>query len=279
MSWGSSLYWYHVFFSLSSAIKEVDFSFDIETVNDSDAKDSRPDVSVAHIIGGTIRMPTMEDVKERYKGKEVDLQSQLNRLISQYTARAGIKIIHRCGVLIGEFKRVPARTEADIIGLEPTDLLDDDNTEDGSNAEEDSEDIEWRVRLSASLLEAVQDTMRYCAIHFLIHPFASEIIALASAGPFWKWATVKKEQVPSFNWLTGLLVESPENDELHVDFIAMFDEISPDYFVLATAESDAQIDKMRSVIFRLINHPDPSTLPIDFNFTLIPDAPKAASVP
>ena len=98
-------------------------------MNDSDAKDSRPDVSVAHIVGGTIRMPTMEDVQERYKGKEIDLQLQLNRLISQYTARAGIKIIHRCGVLIGEFKRVPARTEADIIGLESTDLL-IDNAED-----------------------------------------------------------------------------------------------------------------------------------------------------
>ena len=245
-------------------------------MNDSDAKDSRPDVSVAHIVGGTIRMPTMEDVQERYKGKEVDLQSQLNRLISQYTARAGIKIIHRCGILIGEFKRVPARTEADIIGLESTDLLVGDNTEDGLNTED--EDIDWRVRLSASLLEAVEDTMRYCAIHFLIHPFASDIIALASAGPFWKWATVKREQVPSFNWLTGLLVESTENDELRANFVAMFDQIPPGYLVLATAESDAQIDKMRNMMFHLINHPDPLSLPTDFDFTLIPDAPKAASL-
>ena len=255
----------------------MDFSFDIATVNDSDAKDSRPDVSVAHIVGGTIRIPTMEDVQERYKEKDVDLQSQLNRLISQHTARAGIKIIHRCGVLIGEFKRVPARTEADIIGLESTDLLVSDNAEDGLNAE--GEDIDWRVRLSASLLEAVEDTMRYCAIHFLIHPFASEIIALASAGPFWKWATVKKEQVPSFNWLTGLLVESLENDELRVDFVTMFDQIPPGYLVLATAESDAQINKMRNMMFQLINHPDPLTLPNDFDFTLIPDMSKAASLP
>ena len=221
-------------------------------------------------------MPTMEDVQERYEGDEVDLQMQLNRLISQYTARAGIKIIHRCGVLIGEFKRVPARTEADIIGLESTDLLVGDDAEGGSNAED--EDIDWSARLNTSLLEAIEDTMRYCAIHFLIHPFASEIIALASAGPFWKWATVKKEQVPSFNWLTGLPVESPENVELRVDFVALFDQISPDYFVLATAESDAQINNMRNMMFNLIDHPDPSTLPTDFGFTLIPDAPKAASL-
>ena len=245
-------------------------------MNDSDAKDSRPDVSVAHIVGGTIRMPTMEDVQERYKGKEIDLQLQLNRLISQYTARAGIKIIHRCGVLIGEFKRVPARTEADIIGLESTDLL-IDNAEDCSNTGD--KDIDWPARLSASLLEAIEDSMRYCAIHFLIHPFASEIIALASAGPFCKWATVKKEQVPSFNWLTGLPVEFPENDELRVDFVTLFDQIHPDYLVLATAESDAEINKMRNIMFNIINlnHPDFPTLPTDFGFMLIPDAPKGAS--
>ena len=102
-------------------------------------------------------------------------------------------------VLIGEFKRVPAPTQADIIGLESTDLLVGDNAEDGSN-----EDIDWLAWLSTSLLGAIEDAMRYCAIHFLIHPFAPEIIALASSGPFWKWATVKKEQVPSFNWLSGL---------------------------------------------------------------------------
>ena len=85
----------HLFIFITPAeIKEVDFSFDIATVNDSDAKDSRPDVSAAHIVRGTIRMPTMDGVQERYKGKEVDLQSQLNQPISRYTARAGIKIIH-----------------------------------------------------------------------------------------------------------------------------------------------------------------------------------------
>ena len=72
----------HLFILITSAeIKEVDFSFEIATVNDSDAKDSRPDVSAAHIVGGTIRMPTMEDVQERSKGKEVDLHSQLERCI------------------------------------------------------------------------------------------------------------------------------------------------------------------------------------------------------
>jgi hypothetical protein len=168
-----------------AAVNEVDFSFDISTVNDADAKDLRPDVSVAHIIGGIIRRPTMQDVRERYTLEGVDdLNRQLKRFISQYTARAGIKIVHRCGVLIGEYKRAPARTEADIIGIEVTDLLAPDDAEDVSNT--DSEDIDWEVKLRLLLDEAIEDTMRYCAIHFVIYPLASEIIALASAGPFWQ---------------------------------------------------------------------------------------------
>lgn len=65
-------------------------------------------MSIAHIVGGSVPLPTMEEVQERYSGEEVDLHRNLKRLISQYTARAGIKIVHRRGVLIGEFKRVPA---------------------------------------------------------------------------------------------------------------------------------------------------------------------------
>jgi len=186
-----------------AAVKEVDFSFDVGTVTDSDAKDSRPDVSVAHIVGGTICRPTMQDVRECYTPEGVDdLNRQLKRLISQYTARAGIKIVHRCGVLIGEFKRAPARAQADIIGIEVTDLLAPDDAGDVSN----TGDIDWEAKLHLLLEEAIEDTMRCCAIHFVIYPLASEVVALASAGPFWQWATVRKEQVPSFDWLTGLTV-------------------------------------------------------------------------
>ena len=254
---------------------ELSFSFDISTVNDSDAKDSRPDVSVAHIVGGTIRQPTMQDVQERYTSEGADgLNRHLKRLISQYTARAGIKIVHRCGVLIGEFKRAPARTEADIIGIEVTDLLTDDaDSEEVSNAGV----IDWEFKLRLLLDEAIEDTMRYCAIHFVIYPLALEVIALASAGPFWQWATVKREQVPSFDWLTGLTVVSEENNQMRDDFVALFYQHSLDYYILTTAESDAQINEMRNVMFNLINdsHHDYPTFPTDFSFTLIPDEPKA----
>jgi len=257
-----------------TVVNEVEFSFDISTVNDSDAKDSRPDVSVAHIVGGTIRQPTIQDVQERYTPEGVDdLNRHLKRLTSQYTARAGIKIVHRCGVLIGEFKRAPARAEADIIGIEVTDLLTPDDAEEVSN----TVDIDWESKLRFLLDEAIEDTMRYCAIHFVIYPLASEVIALASAGPFWQWATVKRDQVPSFDWLTGLTVVSQENDQLRDDFVALFDQHSLDYYVLTTAESDTQINVMRNVMFNLINdsHHDYPTFPTDFSFTLIPDEPKA----
>jgi len=56
----------------------------------------------------------------------------------------------------------------------------------------------------------------------------------------------------SFDWLTGLPVESEENDQLWVNFCALFDQLSPNYFVLATPESDAQINfEMRNMMFDL----------------------------
>ncbi|KIJ89688.1 hypothetical protein K443DRAFT_117642 [Laccaria amethystina LaAM-08-1] len=254
----------------------VSFSFDTCTVSDSDAKDSRPDISVIHIVGGTMQKPTIEDVRERYRKKGVDEKSQLNHLLSQYIARAGIKIVHRCVVLIGEFKRAPARAEfkrapgqaeADVV----TNIL---------NAEEVPDDVDaltagdWEAKLQVLLKEAIEDTMRYCAIHFIIYPSASEVIALASAGPFWQWATIRREQVPLFEWLSGLTVESEENEELRNNFNASFGH---DYYVLTTAESDDQINKMRNVMFKLINnsHQEYPTFPTDFGFTLIPDKPKA----
>jgi hypothetical protein len=72
-------------------------------------------------------------------------------------------------------------------------------------------------------------------------------------------------------------VESEENDQLRVDFCALFDQISPNYFVLATPEADAQINEIRNMMFDLINgfHSHYPPFPTDFDFTLIPDAPKS----
>ena len=249
-------------------------------MNDPDAKDLRPDVSVTHIVGGTIRSPTMQDVQERYPSN-VDQDKQLGLLHSQHVARAGIKTVHQCGVLIGEFKRAPPRAETDVVDLETTDLPVADDAEDVSSPGG------WLDNLCILLAEAIWDTMLYSAIYFsfVAEPSASEVIALASAGPFWKWAIVKKEQVPSFNWLTKLPVESQENDQLQVEFVALFDQPSesPIHYVLTTEKSDQQINKMRTAMFDLINsyshYNDPTLkLPTGFDFELIPDAPKTESL-
>ena len=71
-----------------------------------------------------------------------------------------------------------------------------------------------------------------------------------------------------FDWITGPAVTSQENDQVRVDFVALFDQY---YFVLATpeSESDAQINKMCNVMFHFINdfHSDYSAFPTDFGFT------------
>ena len=59
--------------------------------------------------------------------------------------------------------------------------------------------------------------------------------------------------------------------------VALFYQHSLDYYVLTTAESDAQVNEMRNVMFNLINdyHHVYPTFPTDFSTTLIPDEPKA----
>ena len=183
-------------------------------MNDSDAKDSRPDVSVIHIVGSTIRKPMMQDVQERYTSN-IDQNKQLKLLLSQYAARAGIKTVHQCVILIGEFKQAPPRTETDIVGLETTNLPVSDDAKDVSN----TRDTDWVDSLCLLLAEAIEDTMLYCAMHFDADPRASKVIVLASAGPFWQWAIVKREQVPLFNWLTKLPLECQGNAELRVDLL------------------------------------------------------------
>jgi hypothetical protein len=161
----------------------------------------------------------MEDVQERLSLLNID-HKQLGLLQSQHVAWAGIKTVHQCGVLIGEFKRTPLRAETDIVDLETTDLPVADDAEDVVSTGS------WLDNLRILLTEAIQDTMLYCAIYFrfIADPSASEVIVLASAGPFWKWAIVKKEQVSSFDWLMKVPVESQENDQLQVDFVALFDK-------------------------------------------------------
>lgn len=217
-------------------------------MHDSDAKDLRPDISVIHIVGGTIHKPTIEDVRGRYHTEGVDENVQLERLLTQYMARGGMKIVHRRGVLIGEFKRAPARAP-DVEELTTGD---------------------WQSKLDLLLQDAIEDTMRYCAIHFMIYSSStSEVIALASAGPFWQWATIRREQVPNFDWITGLTLEGEENKR--DNFKALFHH---DHYLLTTPESDEQINKMRDVMYNLINTPQTYPTPTDFGFTLVPDEPK-----
>ncbi|EDR09224.1 uncharacterized protein LACBIDRAFT_326653 [Laccaria bicolor S238N-H82] len=251
------------------------FDFGMVTVTDSDAKDSRPDITVVHLVGGTIEQPTIEYVRSKTKGAEgVDEIMRLRTLLSQYAARAGIKIIHRCGLLIGEFKRSPPRGDADIVGV--TEIL-EIQTEDVPDADEDTFNPttgeSWEGSLLALLSEAIEDTMRYCAVHFLIYPTAVEVIALASAGPFWKWATIRRGDVPEYEWLEEVPRTDEKNEKLRNDFGGHF---GPEFFILATRQSDAEINKMRDVMFTLINqsHQEYPPSPTDLNFTLIPDEPK-----
>lgn len=65
------------------------------------------------------------------------------------------------------------------------------------------------------------------------------MIALAAAGPFWKWALIKRNYVPEWNWI---LNEAADQKSYKV---ANWDKkFSKDYFILGTESSDNELTKI-----------------------------------
>jgi hypothetical protein len=93
---------------------------------------------------------------------------------NHYIHRAGKKVYHYCTALIGELKPPPSRS-----------------------LEGEAHESE----VGAGLRAAQSDLLEYCAAYFECHPKAKSVIALAAAGPFWKWTLVYPKYVPEWNWI------------------------------------------------------------------------------
>lgn len=132
--------------------------------------------------------------------------------MDHYVHRAGKKVYHYCTSLIGELKPAPSRSLK------------------GGN---------HTVAVSFGLTAAQQDLCEYCAAYFECHPKAKSVIALAAAGPFWKWALIQRLDVPKWNWIVNEAAD-PEDSRL-----ADWDEkFSMDYLILGTESSDKELTKI-----------------------------------
>ena len=239
-------------------------SFGNESAHDSAAKDLRPDLYVMHIIGGTIREPSANDVVDMdasmQNADQTELDTALRRLLTQHQARCGIKTVHTCKILIGELKPLPSRRDA---------IQSNIALVDGELNGDDAGNSQWADKWYSVFEESIQQLMDDCAVHFLDSP-DTKVIAVVSSGPFWHWAEIGKEDLPNYNFLTM----EPETDG--VDFFERFPDALEDCLLLGSKISDEEVNKMREVMYKLIGseHPELSPFPSDFNFQLIPDATR-----
>ncbi|KAF5372657.1 hypothetical protein D9615_009867 [Tricholomella constricta] len=127
-----------------------------------------------------------------------------------YLHRAGLKVFHTCTGLVGELKAPPSRAFRNLEGI------------------------------PASILEAQNDLIEYCAIHFKRELKSESVVAFAAAGPFWRWAVIKKEDVPELDWLTKQPVAGQVNT-FHRKFSGGKER---GYFVLGTPKSDAELTEI-----------------------------------
>ncbi|KAG5634693.1 hypothetical protein H0H81_001090 [Sphagnurus paluster] len=151
--------------------------------------------------------------------------------------RGGRKVYHRCSAVIVELKAPPCRHSWDArIGTRA-------NLRGGSE-------------VGVALKQAEDELMEYCAVHFSEDPAAKSVIALAGAGPCWRWASIEREDVPDYDWiLREPIVGNPDSLDKELAFHEKFQappDTKPYAFILGTPESDIQLNKIRKEVCIMI---------------------------
>jgi hypothetical protein len=142
---------------------------------------------------------------------------------AHFRHRAGKKILHQCGVLIGEIKRAPDRD---------ADLAD--------------QPAAHRFHVMTKLATAQKELYEYCSAYFTSYSQAKTVIAFAAAGPFWDYATVKRDEVPT--WDKALKQPKPtRNPERTLE--SFKDRFLGDFLVLGTVESDEELTNINRTTF------------------------------
>ena len=199
------------------------------------------------------------------------------KLHSQRELRAGIKVVHKCTVLIGEFKSL-FQSRSGIGHLETgretvgENMLGDIIMDDVNGASPNKEPVHPS---DTGIKYATRNLMYYVSAYFLTHPLCFEIIALASSGPFWKWGLIQRDEAVDYDWLSQISTEDDENGRLIAAFNDRF--LRSNVYLLATPTSDAQINLMTREMKRIAGQCDPTfrnNLPTALNFQLLPDCPR-----
>ncbi|KAF9778461.1 hypothetical protein BJ322DRAFT_1014759 [Thelephora terrestris] len=235
--------------------EEGDTSLGTVQASDIDAKDPTPDLLVHYVIAGEIDKPEPEHVEEYYPDlKTSELrQDKLVLLQHNHTLRAGIKVVDRHCALIGEIKALPVKKAPFRLDA-------------------------WTRLLAFRFSEAVAQALFYCAVHFFIQDKRNKVIVLSAVGPYWSWGLVRRDQVPAYDWITGDIMKTPENQKKAASLTGRLGWESNwkknRIYTLGTPESDEELTKIRNKISSAFNStPDETVHPTKYNFTIIEEEP------
>lgn len=137
--------------------------------------------------------------------------------------RGGRKAYHQCGAVITELKKPAGRL-----------------TDPGTPAK----------HVSVNIKQAQIELFAYCKAYFACHSEDS-VIAFAAAGPFWKWASVSRGDVPGWS-------DQLDAKELRIKqerFDAKFGK-KRRLFVLGTEKSDVELTKIREACISMVSKKD-----------------------
>ncbi|TRM67566.1 hypothetical protein BD626DRAFT_533974 [Schizophyllum amplum] len=171
-----------------------------------------PDFVVAHMLGVDMKRTPSTNQDEEQYQLKLDLCA--SRLIR-----------HRCLVLIEEDKRAPSRREGGRLRPEHAD---------------------------ARLGEARQQLFQYVSAYFYVVPTSPGVVARATAGPYWQWMFLEREDVPEFD---------PDTQDTKIDresrrklYTLLDGFLKAPIFILGMPESDAALNEMRAKLHELVKN-------------------------
>jgi hypothetical protein len=123
---------------------------------------------------------------------------------------AGRKTYHQCGAVILELKRGPSRLPL-------------------------TKEEYWHKGVFI-LDDAIADLLLYCSAYFASYPEAKSVVAVAAAGPLWRWANIKRSDTPGWDFI---LNEPLDKDKALVLGWRKLFKSAP--FTLGTPASDKEL--------------------------------------
>ncbi|KAF5353754.1 hypothetical protein D9757_012948 [Collybiopsis confluens] len=167
-----------------SSDPQADISEQAANAPDTDQEfyDLEPDLAFVVSYKDSNTMPDMVLLHQQMVDlPKVNSQSEDVEKI-RYEHRCGVRPLHECLALIGEYKRNISRSgEENIWGNK--------NLTDSKKKELVDREINQRLE------GARNDIARYCQIYFKTHPLIQDALVFAAAGPYWQYAIVAKDDV------------------------------------------------------------------------------------